>query len=53
MTTTTPTALTTVRTPTGLLTLTPTALASGRYDVSEIVELIPARSERQERRWDV
>lgn len=53
MTITTP-HLTTVRTTAGaVLTLTPTALASGRHDVAVVLERIPSRSERQERRWDV
>lgn len=44
-------AMTTVRTASGeLLTLTPTALASGRY-AGSIVETIPVRSEPKRRVW--
>lgn len=49
--TTTADAMTTVRTSDGaLLTLTPTALASGRY-AGSIVETIPVRSEPRRRVW--
>lgn len=50
--TTTTAAMTTVRTLAGdVLTLTPTALASGRYAVECIVETIPVRSEPKRRSW--
>lgn len=35
------------------LTLTPTALASGRYEIERVVETIPVRSRPAERRWHV
>jgi hypothetical protein len=49
--TTTTDAMTTVRTSDGrVLTLTPTALASGRYP-GALVERIPVRSEPKRRAW--
>lgn len=46
-------AMTTIRTTDGaLLTLTPAAMASGRYR-GTVVETIPVRSRPVERRWCV